>query len=107
VPRTRYSTNGARTVRNVSLWETRGVSALLVLSIPVLIAAAALVATRVSSRATVPWVAAALLWLWIVGFIRTIGAFYIPAAVAATFAAVVASRRRSSRSPERPTAISR
>jgi hypothetical protein len=97
VTQTRYSANGARTVRHVSLWQSRGVSALLALSIPVLIAVVALVATRTSSRATVPWVSTALLWLWVVAFLTTIGGFYVPAAIAATFSAVTAGRRRSAR----------
>ena len=98
VTRTRYSTTGARTVEHVSLWESRGVSALLVLSIPVLIAVVALIATRMGAHAPVLWIAAALLWLWVVAFIAHIGGFYVPAAIAATFAAVMNARRRPSRS---------
>ena len=99
VTQTRYSANGVRTVRHVSLWQSRGVSALLVLSIPVVIAAVALVATRAHAHATIPWIAAVLLWLWVVAFVAGIGGFYVPAAIAATFAAVATSRRPSRSHP--------
>jgi hypothetical protein len=107
VDQTHYSASGERTVRSVSLWQARGFRALVVLSIPVLIAVVALIATRASSHPAVPWVAAAALWLWVIAFVAGIGGFYVPAAIAETAAAVTAARRRSSRNEARSEGLER
>jgi hypothetical protein len=81
-------------VHHLSVWDLKGAWGLGTLLLPVVVAAFAVVALadRPPSHRVVI-VAMVALWLWTLLLVRTIGVFYVPAALLATLAA----RRSSAR----------
>jgi hypothetical protein len=81
-------------VHHLSVWDLKGAWGLGTLLLPVVVAAFAVVALadrRPSHRVVI--VATVALWVWTLLLVRTIGVFYVPAALLAT----VAARRSSAR----------
>jgi hypothetical protein len=84
---TSSSSNGVLVSKTTheSLVDNEGTSVLLVLAIPLLFALVGAFAVR-SRRRVVITAATVLLWIWVVIASFTVGMFYIPAAIALTFA---------------------